>query len=728
MDRRIRISLESVTPSLAFAVLIVLLPPPPTAVAQQLTADVSDVVDGTYLVRPTLDGTPISSSDGLTWETRAGSGSISEDPFTHMTMIRASGTTPLVVRPSVGPVIGVDTPIGIDPGTVPAAQLVFAAAGGGVCFANPNHASCFSVTVDVRSILEANVIPRSLSQRELHYQYGEYYSSDPIVGPMRITYNPQARSRTVLTSLVNPQTARDPFFPATAHSEFFFQIDFLASGISVVNTQPMVFETTMFRWPPFAAPLEHQSPVTFYFASDPNTACMTIQNQYMSLYPTTELAITSTGLTISATGHLQSTWRITNTSANGAAIRWFFIGNLGTPESPTRGSTTIGAAGSPTGSVDVAFDSQLDASTLSQFVTLGAVSESGPRLTGAHKETFRFPGLEIQVRLHGSSQFPGDHGEKDWFIRADPAGTIVDDFISATIVVDNSSGHPIANQQVHLAADLTVLNPKLGLRDMTSAFRLVSNPKVSLASGNPYTWAPGRTRFEANIPAAISRSFQAALPVNVPFVVRNTTPSGPTIERRDVLGFRPHRGFVDDGSPEGTFFAESPSRTGDVLATRFSARRLFPHGVSQINVTGAVVVATSSRSNGGFDAIQLRRHDPILEPAADESPQGLLAGRGGVGDGMTDVAVPFDPNGLFSAVSVPFLGAPVRIGASDDLWLNVYMTPGDTVISGTFLGEDRTEETILGDAFFLKPGATPPRYAPREGGNWMTRLTFTVGP
>lgn len=348
------------------------------AYGQAYQASVYDVVDGKIVARVTRDGMPLSFSDGLSWDIISGQALVSEDPLTKVSLFKPNGTVPVVAVPHVGNFVGPPVRIGIDPTNLPLSQRRFQVAGGGSCVGNTQTG--IPLTVDVRSVMTSNVIPLSLTERELVYRNCEYYAFDHNVGPMRITLNPDYRSQTVLTS---QQSTGQNFFPATAESRFFFNIDFLDSGLRVFNKEPMTFLASSTQWPPFETALEHEAPVAFYLADAPDTQFMTIQNQYMSLYPTTELDISTLQFAIDDDLNLDAVWRITNTSNSAATLRWFLLGNLGIPDSDTFGPIDIGPAGSLNESVNVTFHSQLTQSTLTQFLMLGAVSQDGPRLTGS---------------------------------------------------------------------------------------------------------------------------------------------------------------------------------------------------------------------------------------------------------------------------------------------------------------------------------------------------------
>ncbi len=138
-------------------------------------------------------------------------------------------------------------------------------------------------------------------------------------------------------------------------------------------------------------------------------AAVTIQNQYMSLYPATELNIQALRFDIDSGGNLTSVWQITNTTTNRETFRWFFIGDIGKSSLPTFGAVDLG----PGESAFVNYGSQLGPSTLTQFITLGAVSQSGQRMTGSGRVDFTYlpkPATNFQVNApaHATSGMPFD--------------------------------------------------------------------------------------------------------------------------------------------------------------------------------------------------------------------------------------------------------------------------------------------------------------------------------
>jgi hypothetical protein len=353
---------------------------------------------------------------------------------------------------------------------------------------------------------------------------------------------------------------------------------------------------------------------------------------------------------------------------------------------------------------------------------------------------FKPRSLTVHLQMHGSPQRLGDAGQPIWFLRGDSERTITDDYISASIVIDNDSGAIIANQHLSLLVDLSAVRPDLGLKNVASVFRIVAHPRLSLASGNPYTYPTGRTHLEASIPISMPPRFAALLPLQVPFILRSGPITNPgAFQKLDVLGMRAYRGAVDSGTASVAYIAQATTVTNDALATRFPLDRLFPKvgvnprdtwgtgtPVQQIRVTAIEVEAATNGGAGGFDAVQLRRADPVIANAADQSPQGLLGGAGQPGDHVVDVPVPVSPNG-YICHPVRLVQSPrITVSHGEDVWILSYPFPGDTTAGGTFVCADLQSSTYLGQSFFCVAGAQP--YTRSDTANFMQRLLFTAVP
>lgn len=328
------------------------------------------------------------------WIVESGQVSIVNDPFSGETLFRPQGAEPAMVRPSVDGVVGEPINVGIAPEFVDPSERHFYAAGGGACAANPNHSALFALvgnefTVDVRSVVNTSVQPLSASERTLVYQHAQYHAWSPEAGPMRIRFNPDYISRTTLSSLAAPASPDDPFFPASAETNLHFIIDFLDHGISVFNKEPMRLRSQSTQWPPFRVPQVNESgDVTeFYMVGQPDVLMLTIQSQEQYVYPTSEIGVRTEGYEIDGTGLLHATFEVENESELSGRIRWFVVGNYGQAESPREGVVEL----APGGKEQVVISTRPAKRLLTQFITLGAVSETDERLTGSTRLEFRYP-------------------------------------------------------------------------------------------------------------------------------------------------------------------------------------------------------------------------------------------------------------------------------------------------------------------------------------------------
>lgn len=354
---------------------------------------VLDAVDGKTVVKAWVDtvdssgqktSQTVTAANGLTWTILSGTAQISEDAYTGRTLFVPSGNQPVVAQPVLGGQAGPPVTIGLNANIIPTDEKELTAAGGGACQQNLNHAGLFLSVVHVRSVLDATTIPLSQTERLLRYQRAEYYAWDPDAGPMRITLNPDKVSEVHLTSL---NSAGSPsFFPASAEAHLYFIIEMLNTGVRIFNPEAMVLRNPSTDWPPFQEPMLNDTPVSFVLVDNPTMEMMQIDSQESYIYPTQELAIDLLSQQVTG-GVLEASYRIRNVASTGGDVRWFFLGDLGTPLTPTRGLQTI----PPGGQALVTLRTQLRSSGLTQTITLGAVTQSGTRMTGARRLQLRYP-------------------------------------------------------------------------------------------------------------------------------------------------------------------------------------------------------------------------------------------------------------------------------------------------------------------------------------------------
>lgn len=446
-----------------------------------------DVIDGRTVARAwveTVDGSgqkssrTVTSADGLTWRILSGTAGVHEDAYNGRTLFVPSGSEPVVAQPQLGDLQGAPVTIGLNASLLPFTEGVLTAAGGGYCIQNPNHAALFAAGVDVRAVVDATVIPLSQTERLLRYQRAEYYAWDPTAGPMRITLDPDKPSEVHLTSLA--PGGSPSFFPASAEARLHFTIEMLDTGVRISNPDPMVLRNPSTGWPPFQEPMINESPVSFVLNDNPSAEMMLIENQESYLYPTRELAVEV--LSQQITGDLlESTWRVRNQASTGGDVRWFFLGDVGTPLTPVRGLETV----VPGGSFDVTLRAQLHGSELTQAITLGAVTQSGPRMTGEGQLRFRYPDPPLLPVCQLAASSPGPPATVTIRAEDDGSGLRAVDVLEATnATVDVPPFPPGTNAPVMVIA--TKLNQsqkatvRLRVTDVAGA-SVICDPVIALA-------------------------------------------------------------------------------------------------------------------------------------------------------------------------------------------------------------------------------------------------------
>jgi hypothetical protein len=289
---------------------------------------------------------------------------------------------------------GGDVPVGIDTSLVPDEELDVRVAGGSACAARWELAAAREINVRVRAGLTANVIPRSLTQREVSWRHALYFAQDKEIGFMRLSYHPGFQSKIVMSSSRGDVEAKtNGFFPASARNSLHFKIEFLDMGYTAFNPKPMTQTIKESSWPPYKVPvLEIDEPVEFYDIEQPDRLVMTLINQTMSLYDYTSLQVDNLSFSVDREGLLRSRWRITNQSDEVIIARWFALGNYRPVEGyRDQANRMLGPAGSGLESYELDLVARVDRSSLKQFVTMNAVSMGEPVLAGVKKMSFRFP-------------------------------------------------------------------------------------------------------------------------------------------------------------------------------------------------------------------------------------------------------------------------------------------------------------------------------------------------
>jgi len=331
--------------------------------------------------------------------------------------------------------------------------------------------------------------------------------------------------------------------------------------------------------------------------------------------------------------------------------------------------------------------------------------------------------FDLRIRMTGSSRFPGDRGLPVQFARRACSGpdcridgtdgstsNATDDFITARLTIDNNTQAASRPLDLIVEADRSVVNPKLGPRDVTAFFR-----SIGAGGGivNPVTFPSGRTLFNLEVKIAIRRKFFGSFPVNLPFAVRLEDPNHPNevpdLERQ-ALGLRPGTGYYDDDSHDGGFFfTQSPVLTGDALTVRFDAVDL-PKPGNTLVVSGIEVVAGEFGASGlpGLDAVELRREDAVLARNPDLSPQGLFRARGTVGDPGNADGIPTGlPVTTVLVELTDYITTPPNPALANNLFAMAYLNPGDTGMSTTAIGSAGAGDVFIGNSSTMFAGSLP---------------------
>jgi hypothetical protein len=410
--------------------------------------DVVDHVDGYLVVRPSLRAnlngivesvSNMRMSDGLSIQITQGEAKVSEDPYTGNILIAPIGLTPIkargVLRPmlshgngvlTASPVlggavlVGAETHIGFSAVNIPRQQQSVAIAGGGSCVSSTSlsnttnvpqqlitrlqskglsldqikeMAKNYNFKLRVRASIASNVIPHSKQTREIIWQHGLYFAEDPVLGRMRLHYNPDPgyRSRTVMnTNAATPNTRN--FFPASGVTQLYFVLEFLDLGYRAFNKEPMNLHFQDTAWPPFATPLNIEKPVQFYNLDNPDEVILTVHENKMQLYDYASIEIENLHYEVDTRGLLRTRWRITNQATTPINGQWFVIGDfVHSKDLPDQGLHQFGAAGSGQDTLELDYVGRLKKSSLTQMITMNLVSYDDPVVVGTNRISFRYP-------------------------------------------------------------------------------------------------------------------------------------------------------------------------------------------------------------------------------------------------------------------------------------------------------------------------------------------------
>lgn len=328
---------------------------------------------------------------------------------------------------------------------------------------------------------------------------------------------------------------------------------------------------------------------------------------------------------------------------------------------------------------------------------------------------------DLNIRMTGSSRFPGDRGLPVMFARrvcdSDQFNCVVetgdspvstsDDFITARITIDNNTATAIS-ANLTIEADRSRINPKLGLTDVTPLFRSCGGGGPIM---NPLTLpALSRTNLCFEIKTAIKRRFLGSLPVDLPFVIRaNEATLGTLLDTEPrLLGLRQCAGYYDSDSHDAFFFSRTPVCTGDALMVRYDAIDLQNRDNHPVTyrTAGAQIVGGEFGASGlaGLDAVEVRAEDPILAGVPDLAPTGLLRTVSAVGDPGNGDGIPFGPPA--TTVNVDFteiVMIPGDFALATNLFAMAYLQPGDTAASVTAIGSAAGGDVFVGNSSLLHP-------------------------
>lgn len=338
-------------------------------------------------------------------------------------------------------------------------------------------------------------------------------------------------------------------------------------------------------------------------------------------------------------------------------------------------------------------------------------------------------GPPLGVRLTGSSRFPGDSGSQVVYTnRPNAIGSVTDDNVTLTVVVDNVAGTPMS-RNLSICSDQSVIDPKKGLKNSTGFFRPVGGGGGIM---NPMTFPVGRTVLKFDISTRSVKSKIANIVnkrvLNLPFEVILDDPAldvDPcrlegvfTGDReRRLLGLRPSPGLGDDDRPDAFVVIQTPVDVGDAFNVRLSATDMprVPY-----SVTGLELVAGEFGGSGlpGFDAVELRLGDPIFVGEPDMSVIGLLSAVG-IADGLGSVPTGPPPTIVTMNITDRTVDPTLPSGLVGDLFIVALPLPGETSPT-TALAADTTCATLLQSSSCTVSGDLPSK--PAAFANFMLRV------
>lgn len=375
-----------------------------------LSLQVLDVVDGRYVLRPLIryerDGAvakgTIDSNEDIPIEISGGAASVEIDRYSGNVIVTPKGDETVFARAQIRTTLddrkvllsSTIKEVGISTDSLPQAESDMVLAGGGACAARWVKGVVLAFDVQVRASIMANVMPKSLTRREILWRHGRYFAFDPNIGFMSLYYDPERISRIRMETKDSERaTAKEGFFPASATNEIYFICDFIDLGISAFTKVPMRQTIDDTVWPPFKNKvLEIDEPLDFYEIGAPDTLVMQLTKQEMYLYDYSSIDVELLDKRFISDGILVSRWRLKNQVDEIVYARWFMLGDLDRETNlPFEGNRLLGPANSEESEFILVVTTQSEPSSLRQRISLNVVSVRDPIVAGASSFDFFYP-------------------------------------------------------------------------------------------------------------------------------------------------------------------------------------------------------------------------------------------------------------------------------------------------------------------------------------------------
>lgn len=323
---------------------------------------------------------------------------------------------------------------------------------------------------------------------------------------------------------------------------------------------------------------------------------------------------------------------------------------------------------------------------------------------------------DLGFDAHGTPRYAGDAGRPVVFARrSNTENRLTDDFVSLDIVVDNGEPQPVS-LLLDVWADVSDVAPGHLPIELTSRFKTLGGSGRLDALR---TFGRGRTVIKSVLRRSLPQWALGRLPARVRLDAALLDPMVPSVPRdreSAYIGLRPAPGIHDDGTSEQVLLVSEPSVPGDSLAVRFPLADLprVPFTVSAVDVVGCSV---GGANRLGYDAIEIRREDPIVTGSPDLSAEGLVRTVGAV-DGVGEARM--TPLLAVRRFAVTPFSVDPEAADTVNLWAQVVLAAGDRFDRGTVVGADLDAETLLFDSHFSDGGSLP--YRRDNGRNYAIRL------